>query len=294
MKRGVYYLADKNDVMKTKQYYIAYFDILGYKNFFEDKESDIQIFLQNNKSIAIDTADITTEENDISQSVIYKSFSDNFIVLIEADSFSEYEIMLFLSRQIATLQFKFLMEYQIPIRGAITKGEAYIDDDIVFGSGLIKAVELEGKNALYPRIIIDDKIEKDIVNYVVKKGLIAKDEDEKYYLDFFSLLTNKTYHFDIEADEKQKIVKFCNQVVALVVRYAHIKNNLSDLSKINESAKTIYKYVWLMTKYNEFVDSRKIPARINHEVVLNKKYMIYEIRNVKRGAWPVVANCYIK
>lgn len=274
--------------MNTKQYYIAYFDILGYKDFFEDKEADVQDFLQRNISIINDTAGITNNESDISHLAKYKAFSDNCIILIEDDDISEKDTMLFLAKQLSMLQLKFLKDYKIPIRGAITKGEAFVNESIVFGKGLISVVELEGKRAIYPRIILDNTLKKTTIDYLRNYGLIQKDSDEQLYLDFFSLLTDKTNSFDIDAQEKNDIIKLCDQITALVKKYGHIKNNIVDPRKISEAEKTISKYLWLMTKYNDYAESKNIPVKIKHEVVLNRKIMKYEIEGVKRTAWPVV------
>ena len=143
---------------KIKQYHIAYFDILGYKSVFEDQESDIIEFLRGVINVCIETQLKALDHTRLlNEEFIVKSFSDNFMILVETPSgLSDYHIIKFLVGIVAQLQVKFLERYSILIRGGITKGEAYIDNNIVFGKGLIRAVELEDRYAVFPRIIIDD------------------------------------------------------------------------------------------------------------------------------------------
>jgi len=43
----------------------------------------------------------------------------------------------------------------VPIRGGISIGNLFIQENKVFGAGLVKAYELEHYKAIYPRIILD-------------------------------------------------------------------------------------------------------------------------------------------
>ena len=181
---------DKNDlkqVFTTQSYYIAYFDILGYKAYFEDNENDIQELLRNTISMAKDTASLTQKFQAISSMIRYKLFSDNCIILLENNDYLEQLYLLYLINIVTSLQLVFLKEYGICIRGGITKGQAYMDDEIVFGKGLIDAVQLEAEKAKDPRIIFDvDKFKK---KSIIKDLMhIKKDIDGIYYIDLFSVI----------------------------------------------------------------------------------------------------------
>ena len=78
-----------------KTYYIAYFDILGYKNFFDDKENDILEFLYNMIQVCNETlckADVNSLQ--YNSKFIVKTFSDNFIIMLEANNYmNDYDIL---------------------------------------------------------------------------------------------------------------------------------------------------------------------------------------------------------
>ena len=192
-----------------------------------------------------------------------------------------------LIEKIAFLQMKILKDYRIPIRGAITKGQIYLDDKIVFGSGLIKVENLERTEAQYPRIILDESISNIINN--VDSILIKKDFDDKYYIDFFSAMKLGNIYTP-KPEEKKTICKMRDSVHYLVERYGHYDNRFKDRIKIDETGKTILKYLWLVEKYNEFVKDRKIPVKISYQVSINPKFFKFELNGIEKNSWPVVVN----
>lgn len=273
---------------RTSEYYITYFDILGYKAFFEDNENDIQEFLQSNLAIAQDTADITRNCETIARSLKYKMFSDNCIIMIQAREAGEEKTISYLLELMASLQLKFLKDYRIPIRGAITKGQAFINDDIVFGSGLIEAVRMEGEDAVYPRIVVDEEIARR-AETGKNKRLIKKDHDGQYYVDFFSLMVVRDIFFP-DKKVKSDICKTRDQIFELAKRYCHYDGRVTDFKKIQATEKTILKYLWLLSRFNEYAEELGIPARIEYKISINKTVMRFEIVDLKKWSWPIAAN----
>ena len=51
-----------------------------------------------------------------------------------------------------------LVENRVLVRGAVTVGQIFSRDHLIFGPGLIRAYELESTVALFPRIILDPKV----------------------------------------------------------------------------------------------------------------------------------------
>ncbi len=272
----------------TKLYYIAYFDILGYKSFFEDSENDVNELLKKCIAIANDTKTLKRDFGlTLTRDIFYKLFSDNCVIMMEKGTCSQIDEVLHWIRLIASLQLQFLSEYGIPIRGGITMGQAYIDDDIVLGKGLIEAVRLESEVARYPRIVIDKFFINQ--NSINDQELIKKDNDGEYYLDFFSLLTVRDVFYP-EVDKKRKICNLRDQVFKLIKKYCRYDKRMTDNKKIEQRERIIDKYLWLLMKYNRYVEGKGIPTKITYNITINEHFSRFEIKNVQKNLWPVVGN----
>lgn len=68
-------------------------------------------------------------------------------------------------------------ERRIFTRGGIARGEFYIDEDIMFGEGLVRAYELEGE-AKYPRVII----KKEVTNEYLKRNIEDEGKKKRHYV----------------------------------------------------------------------------------------------------------------
>lgn len=157
---------------KLNSYYILYFDVLGYRNkIFSDEKG----FLYAIKELFRRS----TEKN---WNAIIRTFSDNVMVCIE----DGYEGALkFLCHYASRIQELILREHGLLLRGAITKGNLYFDNQFVYGTGLVSAVELEEKDAVYPRIIIDKKLDSE--NYIrCSKHTVLADNDRYHYINFLN------------------------------------------------------------------------------------------------------------
>ena len=266
-----------------KDYYIAYFDILGYKAFFADKGNDVFEFLQANVNMANDIVRKTSPDAVFSNMQFeVKSFSDNFMILIrKTPQTIEYQAIKALVSLMALFQLRFLEKYSILVRGSITTGEAYLNDSIVFGEGLLRAVELENK-ALFPRIILDsERIDKDICEDLCEK-CVKMDEDELYYVDFFDII-GCGVGFDSEylVGEKEHLQTVRNNIVKLVKKYGKFNRQVKEPKKIEEAEKTISKYAWLLMKFNQYCEMWWSEYRIPYTLTLYYRLMRCEI-NVEK------------
>ncbi len=81
-------------------------------------------------------------------------FSDSIVISKPFDSFFDIsEFVEFISK----IQYTLLTE-GILIRGGISTGTLYHSAKYLFGSAIISAYQLESEKAIYPRIIIDEKL----------------------------------------------------------------------------------------------------------------------------------------
>ncbi len=161
-----------------KTYYIAYFDILGYKDFFETRKEEIPLFLDKINNCINDTLNFIRGINNspiVNQianiDIKVKIFSDNFFICMESfNSPTERNRLLAFIGLIYDIQRRFVVYNEIFIRGSITKGEISFNDNYIFGQGIIDAVSMESAERC-PRIIIDNKL----IEYLVKN--YYSDED---------------------------------------------------------------------------------------------------------------------
>ncbi len=149
-----------------KEYYIAYFDLLGYKDFFKSHPNKAEEFLS-----AIHDSIFNTKKyiQEINASLLggkfgkldinVKIFSDNVLLCLETGSekieMIEYPRFLAFLSIVADIQRNFILNYGLFLRGGITIGSLSFNEDFIFGQGLIDAVELE-ETAVYPRIVVSE------------------------------------------------------------------------------------------------------------------------------------------
>lgn len=162
-----------------KEYYIAYFDLLGYKEFFHSYPDKVGDFLQvihdaisNIKDYiqGIKSSFIGGEFGRLS--IRTRVFSDNILLCLEtSDTQIEYPRFLAFLTIIADIQRNFILKYGLFLRGSVTIGKLSFNDDFIFGQGLIDAVELE-KVAIYPRIILG----KAALDYVLQPHFVGQDD----------------------------------------------------------------------------------------------------------------------
>ena len=174
--------------MEFSEYYIAYFDVLGSKSFFKGKNDATLDFLQKLRGTinrAISQAISLNSSPTLKlagMNVEYKLFSDNVALCLKvSDSPIEIVRLLTFLESIAIIQRDILFNEKLLLRGGVVKGELYSDETMIIGQALIDAYNLE-LTGIYPRIIIDDSIERSVsalINtllpneYLTKEGMLA-------------------------------------------------------------------------------------------------------------------------
>ena len=165
-----------------KSYYIAYFDILGYRQFFDSYPDRVPDFLT---IIHAGIQGAISKISGVNQSVLAASiasmnieirvFSDNILLCLEELEvpFERVRLLAFIM-MVAEIQRGFILQCNLFVRGGITKGMLSINPDYVFGKGLIDAVTMEEKT-IYPRI----EIASDIVNKLYTISSYTREEGEQ-------------------------------------------------------------------------------------------------------------------
>lgn len=152
--------------LEFQDYYVAYFDVLGYKEYFKKDKTQILDFTQ---KLHLATNDTKNSLKFLTNSLLlghlgnlkinHSIFSDNIVVYMKAthSPFEKIRLLTFLTT-ICDIQRHFVNDYGLLIRGSVTMGPFLATNNCIAGQALIDVVEAE-KSAIFPRITIQPSIE---------------------------------------------------------------------------------------------------------------------------------------
>lgn len=174
--------------LKCTPHLIAFLDLLGATNRIE-KDQNASLSEMNNLYIALEEASVRVNANFHSK-IQFKTFSDNVIIVQKLDQRPLNEQLDKFVVLMAIFQFLALLSYSWLVRGAVCVGDVFIDENFVWGKGLVAAHNLESQCAVYPRVILDKSCFSDNSLYDEKKNLvyshqITRDFDDFFIVDFF-------------------------------------------------------------------------------------------------------------
>lgn len=216
--------------MKYHRGFVAFMDILGFKNYLcnEDNEIDkvYSIFDFAEKiSYFFNTSNIN--------GVKIEFFSDSFVLTTEEVSMDAFTVLLMACHMINLQLFK---KTKLCTRGAITIGDFFHEKGIVFGPGVVKAYTLESTEAKFVRMIIDEEVTK----FVNSPLLINQAADGCFEINWFMLAIQDSekedgYHEEIGLELTRKY-----------------KNAILDLLEKNRNTQVYYKYLPIIKLFNNF------------------------------------------
>lgn len=178
----------------------------------------------------------------------FKTFTDNVILaypkIEDGEGQSGSVFMSFIDYQLDMILNSYFL------RGGIALGNYYGDDDFAYGPALIKAYNLECKEAKYPRIILSKEMIKMVMEHLDYYGSIdfcpqykhlLEDEDGAWFINYLYGL-NEEYEFTQNIDLYiQKLLKHKDIIIAQLNTY---KNN----------NKLYPKYEWVAQYHNYYCD----------------------------------------
>lgn len=170
--------------------YIAFLDILGMKNLIERPYNDIRAIFNAAESgrELYGEIQVASGESFIAQNHLKMTIMSDAIIL-SIDS----KIELALSKLIGFSSYLIhsllmVLDYPIFVRGGITRGAIFHDDNIVFGPGLVSAYNLENEIANSMRCVVSNTLDTDqsFQQYIMDEGsaLIRDPSDDIYFINF--------------------------------------------------------------------------------------------------------------
>lgn len=204
-------MSKEEQVEPIKKYYIAYFDLLGYKAFLKSHSDKAESFLtdinnaiQNTKKYIQGIALSFLGGNLTQMSIKVKIFSDNILLCLETGTTQmEYPRFLAFLMIVADIQRNFILQHDLFLRGGITIGMLSFNNDFVFGQGLIDAVDLEEK-AVYPRIIIGAAA----MDYILQPHFVKSEDLER------ACEIERCANITKEVSDEE--LAFCNDILPMV------------------------------------------------------------------------------
>lgn len=160
-------------MLEFKECFVAFIDILGFKNIVKDQATITRID-------GIITGWLGTHANIEGQNAIVPaghlkvtSFSDSIILSIPigTNGYYSYKMLRYLLSIIERIQFSLAKE-GVWFRGGISWGHLHHEKN-VYGEGLDKAHQIE-QSAEFPRVVLDPEL---LVNFFLEKG-VAKDKED--------------------------------------------------------------------------------------------------------------------
>jgi hypothetical protein len=205
--------------------FVAYLDILGFSSLIsQNKANSIKTIHSLNQDINHALWAIS-EDKYLDDDLSIKLFSDCFCI-----SSNDFFVIL---KEVSYIQ-NFLSLNDIFVRGAISKGLHYENNNIIFSRGLVEAYEL-AKKAIHPRVIISGQLLKTYEN-TIEKGCIIKSPDG---IAFVHYLNQFPYYEDFP-DEDVFLEAHKDSIIL------QVRNNINIPSVLE-------KYKWTAEYHNFYV-----------------------------------------
>lgn len=174
-------------------YIVCFLDILGFSNIIKTKNKNeiINIYSTIEEALRNISLDAELLENDIK--IVH--FSDSIVISYNIKSQDQ---LVFIIMELQEMIINLLAK-DILLRGAITRGGFYHENNKLFGPALVEAYELESQVAVYPRVIISrdvlwyekfsEELEEPSKNKIIE-SVIIDETDGWHYIDYISFSPN--------------------------------------------------------------------------------------------------------
>jgi hypothetical protein len=226
---------------------VAFLDILGMRSLVSRIEAD-ELLLQNLHGAL---AHIKNQERyanmdstALSQMEI-SVFSDCIAISVDPTQAS-YVIMV-----CANLQNELLLQ-GIAVRGGVTLGKTFHGNGVLFGAGIVRAHDIESKEADTPRILVDNSV-VDLISEGVFLKFLDRDEDLRAFIDPMIASHYIPGAEDLAAEGYDPRHVFLSEV------RKHIVDYISD----SPNSRCKDKWLWLARRFN--LAKKRFPCYPNIE-----------------------------
>lgn len=216
---------------------IAFLDVLGIKGLIEtnkDGKEHIAIDkIEQIRKIVESSTNIVQE----SENIDYLQISDSFVFV------SGPKTVILLLKLLSTIQTRIIHEANFLLRGAITIGDAIIEDEskYIIGPAYIQAYQLQENDAIYPRIIADNSVINEMTKCKEKIiDYLERDLDKEYFIDYIKVFMKD----ESKRKEDMKIMLRRNNIFGILTE-RFLKYNRKEEHGICQ------KYGWTIQYYKK-------------------------------------------
>lgn len=223
-------ISSNTRIINDKECYVAFIDILGFKSLMEDAQSYEKIKevfqdLLSAREILWDRTGDDGKYNSFSEAsnkAYMRIMSDSIVIAVPK---IVSKALSFVCRTAGYMQLS-LLDKGILARGGIAEGSFYGNGEVSFGSGLTNAYNIENTIAIYPRVVIQPSVVKELATTV---NVIRYSKDDYYYVDYISS--------KVRIGRKDIFKKFIEE----------------NIIKYELSPNVRKKYLWLREEYNNCI-----------------------------------------
>ena len=233
---------------------VAYIHILGFRELIEEKDTE---FISKAIRQVRDVTKPNVHTNKYKKEN-YVIFSDLIVHTVPfADNSDKkrkpFQIGTEIKSSTLALVQAVLIEKDLWVRGAITVGDMERSYGLPFGPGLITAYELERDQAIFPRIIIDEKLLETLEENGLLEGTndkklmkrlfkcLRRDDDGLVFIDYLGFMAHV---LKLDAADFPRLVA------------THKKLIEKNLHKFRHKKRVLSKYLWLRKYHNAVVRTK--------------------------------------
>lgn len=222
---------------------ILFLDFLGFREIVEETTDDREALV---RLISALNAIGRIDEDAIAASRQVTQFSDSVVVSYRVDEMSGvFWLLDAMAMTIIELASRGYL-----LRGAVTVGDLYHDDRHVVGPAMVRAYEMESRDAIVPRVIIDPEViavarehrsemhtPDDEEGYV--RSFILGDDDGQHYFDYVSWRSV----VEVVGAEDESYGAYLSRIGQIV------SNGLQ-----HSDPRVLRKYLWLYRHYKDAIE----------------------------------------
>jgi hypothetical protein len=252
---------------KYEEQFTAFIDFLGFSEASTGTDDSTRLKIRNlllELSELRGEFDVQSTVQETGKMHQYKpaisTFSDNIVISYPLRPISDVTghnehgtavVVMFMFNRLLTRIAAAALRIGFLLRGGATIGKLYHSRGVVFGEALVEAYEIESRTAIYPRVVLSNKITSK-GTWIENPVCITKGYDGLFHFDYFTMLVHSA---SMPGDNHAANVKEWFEDISGI-----IDKNLREFESKGE-LKKLAKWAWFAREFRSGLE------RLNSEVL---------------------------